>query len=68
MLDWLLRNKEWVFSGAGVAAIVGIIGWIRSKRHDGSALHQSQRSGSNSTNIQAGRDVNIGGSGGKHGR
>lgn len=29
---------------------------------------QTQRSGAHSTNIQAGRDVNIGGSGGKHGR
>jgi hypothetical protein len=66
MLDWLWKNKEWVFSGVGVAALVGFLGWLRSKRKSGSRLHQSQQSGHNSTNIQAGRDVNIGG--GQHGR
>lgn len=27
-MDWLLANKEWVFSGAGVTAIVGFIAFI----------------------------------------
>lgn len=62
VLDWFWRNKEWIFSGIGVAILVAIIGWIRGKPSGG----QSQRSGKNSTNIQSGRDINIGG--GQHGR
>ena len=61
MLDWVWRNKEWVFSGIGVAVVLGIIGWIRGKSGG-----QVQRSGKNSTNIQAGGDIKIGG--GKRGR
>lgn len=36
MLDWLLKNKEWLFSGVGVAiaaAIVSIGRFLLSRRH-----------------------------------
>jgi len=63
MLDWIWNNRQWVFSGVGVAVKVGFIGWPRVRSNTG--IVQKQRSGSNSTNIQAGGNVNIGG---KHGR
>jgi hypothetical protein len=30
VFDWLQRNKEWVFSGAGVTLVVGVIALMRS--------------------------------------
>jgi hypothetical protein len=38
MLNWLLQNKEWVFSGVGVAIVAGILGLLlrKSKRTDAS--------------------------------
>lgn len=56
-MQWLIDNKEWVFSGAGVFLITLIIGvFIKKKR----ASKQIQKSGSNSTNYQAGGDIKIG--------
>ncbi len=46
MLDWLLKNKEWVFSGVGLAVIgsaVAIIRYILSRR--GSAKGDQTNSG-----------------------
>lgn len=56
VFDWLIQNKEWVFGGVGVAAITGLIALLRRKSNGPS---QNQRSGSNSTNVQAGRDVGL---------
>lgn len=55
-LAWVLENKEWIFSGIGVAAI----GWLFllfKRRQNG--LSQRQRSGDNSTNLHSGRDINL---------
>ena len=27
MLDWILQNKEWIFSGIGVT-VIGVTGWV----------------------------------------
>ncbi len=35
MLDWIIKNKEWLFSGIGVVILTGIIGWIFRKRKKG---------------------------------
>lgn len=54
-LNWVIDNKTWLFSGAGVAIIVAIVGWMLKK-----PSHVQQQSGGiSSQNIQAGRDVNI---------
>lgn len=29
MIDWILNNKEWIFSGIGIAAISAIAGALR---------------------------------------
>ncbi|WPD23711.1 MAG: hypothetical protein SD837_03925 [Candidatus Electrothrix scaldis] len=51
MLDWVMKNKEWLFSGVVVAVIGAVIGWLRSKRGAG-------ESGVGSNN-RAGRDQTI---------
>ncbi|MCR9942007.1 hypothetical protein [Vibrio owensii] len=51
----LLENYEWVFSGIGVAVLGAVIAIRRS--NTGNSLSQSQKSGANSTNIQAGGNV-----------
>jgi hypothetical protein len=58
LFAWVLENKEWVFSGFGVAVIVGVINLIFKKKENSSK--QTIRSGDSSTNVQAGRDVSIG--------
>lgn len=68
MLDWLLPNEEWRSAVLGVAVIADIRAWLQSNRYAGSALHQTQRSGSSSTDILLGRDVKTGGNTGTHGR
>ena len=56
-MQWLIENKDWVFSGIGVAVITIIFGFIfKAKR----TTNQSQQSGNESTNYQAANDINIG--------
>jgi hypothetical protein len=58
VFDWLIQNEQWLFSGIGVA----VVSWIGALIFKGNNSSSSQtiRSGNNSTNFQAGRDVNIG--------
>lgn len=55
--DWVLKNKEWLFSGIGVV-VVSWVGGIFKKTKASST--QTIRAGNNSTNVQAGSDVSIG--------
>lgn len=55
---WVINNKEWLFSGAGLVVVAWIGRLIFKKRHASST--QTIRSGDSSTNVQAGRDVSIG--------
>lgn len=55
-MEWLLANKEWVFSGIGVLALSLLIGFFQHKKN-GKSIKQRQRSGANSTNIQVGGDL-----------
>jgi len=57
-IDWISKNTEWVFSGAGIA-IIGLIGRFVFKGMQTSSS-QKIKSGSSSTNLQIGRDINIG--------
>ncbi|PWX59631.1 hypothetical protein CYK85_13865 [Clostridium perfringens] len=57
-MEWIIENKEWLFSGIGVTILVAIAGlFVRNKR-DGKNV-QTIKSGDNSTNIQSGEKVNI---------
>jgi len=56
MIDWILDNKEWIFSGIGVS-IFGLISFLIKKRTK--SIKQVQKGGDYSTNIQSARDINI---------
>ena len=53
MIEYLLDNKEWIFSGVGVA----VISWIIFRNSNNSSM--SQKSGKNSTNVQVGGDFSM---------
>lgn len=53
MIQWLIDNKEWIFSGVGIFLLSAIA--VRYKIRPS----QQQRSGRNSVNIQAGNDISI---------
>ena len=55
-MNWIIENKEWVFSGIGVLAITLVMRLFlfRSKKPK-----MSQKSGSHSVNIQAGKNVEV---------
>lgn len=54
-MEWIVENKNWIFSGIGVFVIGLIINSIRKQN----TKSQIQKSGDNSINIQSGRDTNI---------
>lgn len=54
LLDWILQNKEWFFSGAGLFIISTII-TLALKNNK-----QSQKIGDNSKGIQVGGDLKVG--------
>lgn len=56
-MQWLIDNKEWIFSGIGVFALSLIIGLIFRKKN---SINQHQKSGAHSRNYQAGGDMKIG--------
>lgn len=31
IMDWIVSNQEWIFSGIGVTLLLGIIGFIRKR-------------------------------------
>lgn len=56
-MDWIIENKDWLFSGVAIAIPIAIIGWLISTRGN----KQVQEGGKNSTNIQVGGNLNVGG-------
>ena len=58
LLDWIFANKEWLFSGAGFGIAIIILRLI-FKGMTKPSTSQKIRSGNNSINIQANRDVQI---------
>jgi hypothetical protein len=56
-MQWLIDNKEWLFSGVGVFIFGVIISFFTRKNASNS---QTQKSGDNSNNYQASGDINIG--------
>lgn len=55
MIQYIITNKEWIFSGIGVAAISWFL--IRNKSSKTTNKNMRQKGGDNSTNIQVGGDV-----------
>lgn len=56
-MQWIIDNKEWIFSGAGIFILSVVIGIFVKKQY---SSKQIQKSGSKSTNYQAGGDINVG--------
>ncbi|HPQ40196.1 MAG TPA: hypothetical protein PLV45_07455 [bacterium] len=54
---WVIDNMKWLFSGVGVVVFVWVGRLIFKKLYP--SFTQTIRSGDSSTNVQAGRDVNI---------
>lgn len=54
-MDWIIANKDWLFSGVAVAIPLAIVGWFFSR----SGNKQIQKGGKNSTNIQVGGSIKI---------
>lgn len=60
IVKWVIDNKEWVFSGVGVAIAGFIIGLILKKRVSGGEnIKMTQKSGRNSFNYQSAGTMNI---------
>lgn len=61
MIEWVVANKEWVFSGIGGTIATAIIALIKRRKADENKTHgieQTQKSGMFSKNTQVG-SVNI---------
>ncbi|SHH12920.1 hypothetical protein [Desulfosporosinus lacus] len=58
-MNWIVGNKDWIFSGIGVAVltfVISLIGYcVKKMKH----TSQSITSGDNSNNVQGGNDVNV---------
>ena len=63
IVQWLIANKEWVFSGIGVTVLVAILVLFRNQQTRSKVI---QHSGDHSALIQGGRDVRIEGHGISH--
>jgi hypothetical protein len=56
MLEWIIENRTWLFSGVAISIPIAILGRYFSKRDS----KQVQRGGDNSTNLQVGGNITIG--------
>ncbi|MBD3307715.1 hypothetical protein GF348_15135 [candidate division KSB3 bacterium] len=56
-IAWVVENKNWLFSGVGMM-VLAWVGRLIFKKASASSK-QTIRSGDDSTNVQAGRDVHI---------
>ncbi|PHV16324.1 hypothetical protein CSQ90_14880 [Janthinobacterium sp. BJB303] len=56
-MEWIIENKEWLFSGIAIAVPLAIIAWFYPSQGN----RQIQKSGRNSKNIQVGGNLKIGG-------
>ena len=56
-MNWIIENKEWLFSGALIAIPLAVISWIFSTKTN----KQIQKGGKNSTNIQVSGNLKING-------
>lgn len=58
-MDWIIENKDWLFSGVAIVIIGAVIRWFKGNSAT-RANKQVQKGGKNSTNIQVGGSLNIG--------
>lgn len=56
-MQWILDNKEWLFSGLGIFILTLIFSFFAKNKN---VTKQSQKSGKYSKNYQSARDIHIG--------
>lgn len=56
-MQWIIDNKEWIFSGAAFS-IISLIATLFMKNKNSTS--QTQKTGRKSKNYQAAGDINIG--------
>lgn len=56
-MEWVVENKEWLFSGIAISIPIAVVGWLLSSR----GKKQVQKGGDNSINTQVGGDLTSGG-------
>ena len=59
LITYIVDHKEWIFSGIGVSAIIGLFRLLKSSKKSRSSVTQSISSGTKSKNIQALGSINI---------
>lgn len=59
-MNWIIKNKEWLFSGIGVALVSWIVTLFFPKKLAKKTIRQTQKSGKNSTNVQVGENLSFG--------
>jgi hypothetical protein len=59
ILNYIVQNKDWLFSGIGVAALSLIISGILARSKKPSNVIRQNNTTRGNINIQMGRDVNI---------
>ena len=58
MWDWIIANKEWLFSGVAVAGLGAVGRWLLSKKgKDEAGTHSLHQTNVNGDNV--GRDKNV---------
>jgi len=57
-MDWIIENKDWLFSGVAIVAIGAIVRWFKGNNST-PTNKQVQKGGDSSTNIQVGGSLNI---------
>lgn len=60
MIDWIISNREWVFSGVGVAVVTAVLSLIRKKQDKNKDATKTATAGANSMIIQSEGNVTIG--------
>lgn len=59
LIEWIIQNIDWLFSGIGVVILTGIIRFLfKSKKHK-TSHNLNIKSGNNSTNNQGGNNVSV---------
>lgn len=63
MKEWIIENKEWLFSGVLITIPITLIGWYisrkKKKNKTDNNLKMSQKSGNNSINLQSGNSIEV---------
>ncbi len=60
IFTWVADNKEWAFSGLGVAVVGGVCGWLFGKKQHGQQTATAKNCGSSMQAAENGRNYSVG--------